>query len=140
MEEIKNRVDSGNVHQMYSDQTPTSGSMDDGDPTSTNLYLGNLAPTVTEEALQARRVLLFHDSPGYVVLFPGLGAISFASPSADCTSRRGFARGVGVVGSRSSREERTRRRDVWCMDVVLIHSTRPRRCVQREMRGGRSSD
>ena len=39
---------------MYSDQTPSSGSMDDGDPTSTNLYLGNLAPTVTEEALQVR--------------------------------------------------------------------------------------
>ena len=37
---------------MYADQTPSSGSMDDGDPTSTNLYLGNLAPLVTEEALQ----------------------------------------------------------------------------------------
>ncbi|CAN0238174.1 unnamed protein product, partial [Ectocarpus fasciculatus] len=51
-EEIKGRVDKGSSHQMYSDQTPSSGSMDDGDPTSTNLYLGNLAPTVTEEALQ----------------------------------------------------------------------------------------
>ncbi|CAN0466043.1 unnamed protein product, partial [Hapterophycus canaliculatus] len=53
-EEIKGRVDKGSSHQMYSDQTPSSGSMDDGDPTSTNLYLGNLAPTVTEEALQVR--------------------------------------------------------------------------------------
>lgn len=53
LEEIKGRVETGSSHQMYSDQTPTSGSMDDGDPTSTNLYLGNLAPTVTEEALQA---------------------------------------------------------------------------------------
>ena len=26
--------------------------MDDGDPDTTNLYLGNLAPTTTEETLQ----------------------------------------------------------------------------------------
>ncbi len=45
-------MDKGASHQMYADQQPSSGSMDDGDPTSTNLYLGNLAPTVTEEALQ----------------------------------------------------------------------------------------
>ena len=28
------------------------GSYDDGDPASTNLYIGNIAPTVTEELLQ----------------------------------------------------------------------------------------
>lgn len=28
------------------------GSFDHGDPTTTNLYVGNLAPTVTEEALE----------------------------------------------------------------------------------------
>lgn len=28
------------------------GSMDDGDPDTTNLYVGHLAPTVTEEMLQ----------------------------------------------------------------------------------------
>lgn len=28
------------------------GSYDDGDPETTNLYVGNLAPTITEEALQ----------------------------------------------------------------------------------------
>lgn len=54
LEEIRGRVNNGSSHQLYSDQTPSSGSMDDGDPTSTNLYLGNLAPTVTEEALQVR--------------------------------------------------------------------------------------
>jgi U2-associated protein SR140 len=28
------------------------GSYDDGDPDTTNLYVGNLAPTITEELLQ----------------------------------------------------------------------------------------
>lgn len=32
----------------------TKGSYDHGDPTTTNLYVGNLAPTVTEEALEVR--------------------------------------------------------------------------------------
>lgn len=54
LEEIKGRVDTGSSHQMYTGQTPSSGSMDDGDPSSTNLYLGNLAPTITEEALQVK--------------------------------------------------------------------------------------
>ncbi|CAN0431745.1 unnamed protein product, partial [Discosporangium mesarthrocarpum] len=52
LEEIKTRVDTGSSHQLYDGQDASRGSMDDGDPTSTNLYLGNLAPTVTEEALQ----------------------------------------------------------------------------------------
>lgn len=56
LEEIKGRQNMGASSQLYSDQTPSSGSMDDGDPTSTNLYLGNLAPTVTEEALQVRKL------------------------------------------------------------------------------------
>ncbi len=33
---------------------PTRGSRDTGDPLSTNIYVGNLAPTVTEELLQRK--------------------------------------------------------------------------------------
>lgn len=61
MEEIKGRQTTGASSQMYPDQTPSAGSMDDGDPGSTNLYLGNLAPTVTEEALQARALAFFSE-------------------------------------------------------------------------------
>lgn len=32
----------------------TAGSYDTGDPTTTNLYVGNLAPTVTEELLKRK--------------------------------------------------------------------------------------
>lgn len=32
----------------------TKGSFDTGDPETTNLYVGNLAPTVTEEVLEVR--------------------------------------------------------------------------------------
>lgn len=33
------------------------GSFDHGDPTTTNLYVGNLAPTVTEETLEVREAI-----------------------------------------------------------------------------------
>lgn len=41
------------------------GSFDHGDPTTTNLYVGNLAPTVTEEALEVGELVTCGSSPTF---------------------------------------------------------------------------
>ena len=54
LEEIKSRQETGATHQLYDGQPAAlsrGGSHPDGDPTTTNLYCGNLAATVTEEVL-----------------------------------------------------------------------------------------
>ncbi|RLN58209.1 hypothetical protein BBJ29_004844 [Phytophthora kernoviae] len=52
LEEMKERGPAPISIEGYSDGV-TKGSFDNGDPETTNLYVGNLAPTVTEEVLQA---------------------------------------------------------------------------------------
>lgn len=45
------------------------GSFDDGDPFTTNLYVGNLAPTVDEDVLK-REFLRFGDIASIKVMWP----------------------------------------------------------------------
>ncbi|GLE00296.1 hypothetical protein PINS_up009023 [Pythium insidiosum] len=49
LDEIKSRDSSAPTHD---DSSHMKGSFDDGDPFTTNLYVGNLAPTTTEETLE----------------------------------------------------------------------------------------
>jgi U2-associated protein SR140 len=51
LEEMKER---GPAPVSMEGVSMTKGSFDTGDPETTNLYVGNLAPTVTEEALEVR--------------------------------------------------------------------------------------
>ncbi|KAJ8611995.1 hypothetical protein CTAYLR_004411 [Chrysophaeum taylorii] len=50
LEELKSRQEAGGSSTVE-DPVATKGSFDDGDPETTNLYVGNLAPTITEEQL-----------------------------------------------------------------------------------------
>ncbi|KAG7394810.1 U2 snRNP-associated SURP domain-containing protein [Phytophthora boehmeriae] len=52
LDEMKERGPAPISIESYSDGV-TKGSFDNGDPETTNLYVGNLAPTVTEEVLQS---------------------------------------------------------------------------------------
>lgn len=54
MDEMKERGPSG-THVDDEGRGFPKGSFDTGDPDTTNLYVGNLAPTVTEELLQVGR-------------------------------------------------------------------------------------
>ncbi|KAJ1456486.1 hypothetical protein M885DRAFT_517228 [Pelagophyceae sp. CCMP2097] len=59
LEELKTKQaaggddDVGEAHGSYGATEP-KGSFDDGDPETTNLYVGNISPTITEEALGAK--------------------------------------------------------------------------------------
>lgn len=48
--ELKTRQASGES-KLAAEEAVVKGSFDDGDPSTTNLYVGNLAPTITEEKL-----------------------------------------------------------------------------------------
>ncbi|CAM9257117.1 unnamed protein product [Chrysoparadoxa australica] len=50
MQELKGRKEFG--LDRFEETAASKGSMDDGDPTSTNLYLGHLSPVTTEETLE----------------------------------------------------------------------------------------
>ena len=51
LEELKNKHDRGEEETNSYLSLSSTGSYDDGDPTTTNLHVGNLAPTVTENVL-----------------------------------------------------------------------------------------
>eukprot|EP00939_MAST-03C_sp_MAST-3C-sp1_P003373 g3373.t1 len=51
LEEMKQRKESGKTGFDASDLRDTPGSFHDGDPYTTNIFVGNLPPTVTEEKL-----------------------------------------------------------------------------------------
>lgn len=53
LEEIKERGPAG-AYVDDEGHSLSKGSFDSGDPETTNLYVGNLAPTVTEEVLEVR--------------------------------------------------------------------------------------
>lgn len=57
LEEMKERGPS-EVYPAEEPRVSMKGSFDNGDPETTNLYVGNLAPTVTEEALEVRLLVV----------------------------------------------------------------------------------
>eukprot|EP01041_Mallomonas_annulata_P005425 gene5425-10875_t len=56
LQELKNKHESPSndyrtVPEIFTNTEPEKGSFDNGDPDTTNLYIGNLAPSITEELL-----------------------------------------------------------------------------------------